>query len=66
MRRIKTGDNVQAFLDVNIKGKVLAVEYEKSTTHMVGGTTGSIPICVIKLENGDTVRYKASELFHLD
>jgi hypothetical protein len=66
MRRIRVGDRVQAFMDSNIKGSVTSIEYEKSTAHMIGGTAGSIAFCIIKTDDGRMVRYKSSELFHVD
>tara|TARA_R100000008_G_C3502087_1_gene124252 strand:+ start:374 stop:574 length:201 start_codon:yes stop_codon:yes gene_type:complete len=64
MRRIKEGDVVQAFLDASIKGVVRKLEHQKSTTIFVGGTAESEIYCVLELEDGRFVRYKASELYH--
>ena len=65
MRMIKEGDLVQAFLDPTVKGIVEKVEAQKSKTVMVGGTLQSELYCVLRLENGQKIRYKAAELYHV-
>lgn len=65
MRTIRKGDLVQAFLDPTVKGIVEKVETQKSKTIMVGGTSQSEIYCVLQLENGQKIRYKASELYHV-
>jgi hypothetical protein len=66
MRRIKIGDRVQAFLDSRIVGIVTAIEETEDVPWMVGGTASKEFACTIKLDTGASIKYKLSELHHLD
>ena len=66
MRRIKMGDEVQAFLDTRIKGTVIEIKESKSAPWLVGGTASVEMFCVLKLKDGRDVLYKMSELHHID
>ena len=65
MRTIRVGDEVQAFLSPQIKGKVVETKYVKSKEHLVGGTATQIMICIVQLSDGSLRECKASDLFHL-
>ncbi len=65
LRRIKEGDMVQAFLDPRVKGKVVKLISQKNDTWMVGGTTASTSFCLLELASGDVIKYKISELHHV-
>ena len=65
MRRIKVGDTVQAFLDANIKGEVMQIEALSSAPWLVGGTSAAETFCVLKLENCKVIKYRTSELHHV-
>ena len=64
MRQIKVGDQVKAFLNPNIKGRVVLLEESKTKQMMVGGTSTSRKICVVELIDGTKVKVPASELYH--
>ena len=64
MRRIKIGDHVQAFLDSRVVGTVLSISEGKNSLWMVGGTASSEWICELKLDTGQTIQYKLSDLHH--
>ena len=65
MRMIRVGDNVQAFLDVRIKGIVVEI-ISKPGPWMVGGTAQQELFCVLMLGDGQQVKYQMSELHHSD
>ena len=66
MRRVKIGDIVQAFWDANTIGEVVDLGAEKTTTWMVNGTLDVLPYCIIKKNDGTTIRMKLSDVFHVD
>ena len=65
MRTIRVGDEVQAFLSPEIKGKVVATRYVNSAEHLVGGTATQIMLCSVQLSDGTIRECKAADLFHV-
>ena len=65
MRMIRVGDEVQAFLDVRIKGIVVEI-VSKPGPWMVGGTAQQEMFCVLKLNSGQQIKYPMGELHHSD
>ena len=65
MRTIRVGDEVQAFLSPNIKGKVVETKYVDSKTHLVGGTATRYMVCIVQLSDGTLRECKAVDLFHV-
>ncbi len=66
MRRIKVGDRVQAFLDSRIVGVVEKIEDSNKVPWMVGGPASTERYCVLTLDDGRKIKYKMSELHHVD
>ena len=64
MRRIKVGDQVKAFLNPNIKGKVVLLEESNVKHMMAGGTSTTRKICVVELKDGTQIKVPAAELYH--
>jgi len=65
MRTIRVGDEVQAFLSPEIKGKVIQVKYVKSSEQLVGGTATQVMVCSVQLSDGTVRECKAADLFHV-
>ncbi len=65
MRTIRVGDEVQAFLAPEIKGRVTQVKYKDSRECLVGGTATKIMVCEVQLRDGTVRECKASDLFHV-
>jgi len=66
MRTIRVGDKVQAFLDVRVRGTVMEIQRGDEPLWMVGGTASPELFCILKLGNGHQVKFKMSELHHVD
>ena len=65
MRTIRVGDEVQAFLSPEIKGKVVETKYVKSREQLVGGTATQVMYCIVKMPDGTLRECKAADLFHV-
>lgn len=66
MRRFKIGDKVKAFLDSRIAGTIAEIQQVQATQWLAEGTASVEFLVSVRLQSGQIVKVKMSELMHDD